>query len=56
MNYDYGTNKQKTISIRISSDLFDSITSIAKGYSISNSQFIRLLIEAYVNSIENEGV
>lgn len=53
MDYDYGDNKQKIISIRVSDTMFDAITSISKDYGISNSKFIRLLIESYVESAKN---
>ena len=56
MHYDYGNNKRKTISLRITSDMFDSVNVIATNYGLSVSEFLRLLIEAYVNTVEKEGV
>lgn len=53
MDYDYGDNKQKIISIRISDTMFDNITSISKDFGISNSKFIRLLLESYFESLKN---
>lgn len=56
MNYDYGNNKQKTISLRITDNMFQSLTSISESYGLSLSEFMRLLIEAYIYSIDKEGI
>lgn len=55
MNYDYGDNKQKTISLRITCSMYDSLSSISESYGLSVSEFMRLLIEAYIYSIDKEG-
>lgn len=55
MNYDYGNNKQKTISLRVTDSMFESLTTISENYGLSVSEFLRLLIEAYIYSIDKEG-
>lgn len=55
MNYDYGDNKQKTISFRITCPMYDSISSISESYGLSVSEFMRLLIETFIYSIDKGG-